>query len=248
MSKKKAFIFYGGWEGHEPDLESARFKRWLEEDGFEVTRTDTFERCDDREYMKSFDLIIPCWTQGEMADWYCFGISEAVAAGTGLAGVHGGMCDSFRWNIEYQFMTGSQWVAHPGDTWYHHISDLSPDNLAFVQQFYPSPDDGFETTYTVNIKRGAASPIVEGIPDFQVRTEQYYLHLDPCVNVLATTLVTTTGPHSSNGPVAMPVVYTKLWGKGRVFYSSLGHVDRIYDEAPEAQEIVRRGLLWAARK
>ena len=73
-----------------------------------------------------------------------------------------------------------------------------------------------------------------------MRTEQYYLHLDPCVNVLATTLVTTKGPHSSNGPVAMPVVYTKLWGKGRVFYSSLGHVDRIYDEVPEALEIARR--------
>ena len=248
MSKKKAFIFYGGWEGHEPDLESARFKRWLEEDGFEVPRPDTFERCADKEYMKAFDLIVPCWTQGEMPDWCCFGISEAVADGTGLAGVHGGMCDSFRWSVEWQFMTGSQWVAHPGDTWYHHISDLSPDNLAFVQQFYPSPDDGFETTYTVNIKRGAASPIIEDIPDFQVRTEQYYLHLDPCVNVLATTLVTTKGPHSSNGPVAMPVVYTKLWGKGRVFYSSLGHVDRIYDEVPEALEIARRGLLWAARK
>ena len=244
---RKAMIFRGGWDGHEPKKVSERFKKLLEKEDFEVDIFDTQECLAETEPLLKYDLIIPMWTQGQMDDRYAFHLAEAVESGVGLGGAHGGMCDSFRWNIEYQFMTGSQWVAHPGDTWYHHISDLSPDNLAFVQQFYPSPDDGFETTYTVNIKRGAASPIIEDIPDFQVRTEQYYLHLDPCVNVLATTLVTTKGPHSSNGPVAMPVVYTKLWGKGRVFYSSLGHVDRIYDEAPEALEIARRGLLWAAR-
>jgi uncharacterized protein len=80
-----------------------------------------------------------------------------------------------------------------------------------------------------------------------VRSEQYYLHLDPCVNVLATTEIETEGPHSTNGPVTMPVVYTKLWGKGRVFYSSVGHNDKVF-EIPEAVEIVRRGLLWAAKK
>jgi type 1 glutamine amidotransferase len=98
----------------------------------------------------------------------------------------------------------------------------------------------------VNIKRGAASPIVEGIKDFSVRTEQYYLHLDPVVNVLATTEIETVGPHSANGPVSMPVVYTKLWGEGRVFYFSVGHNDYLFD-IPEVSEITRRGLLWAAK-
>ncbi len=249
MGKKKAFIFYGGWEGHEPDLESARFKRWLEEESFEVTRVDSFERCDDVEYMSSFDLIVPCWTQGEMEDRYCFGISTAVAeSGTGLAGVHGGMCDSFRWSVEWQFMTGSQWVSHPGDVYRHHMSKLSEENIRFVNENFPenSAPDAFQRTYTVEFKKNHSSPIIAGCKDFKVHTEQYYLHVDPSIDVLATTRVDSGGWHASNGLVDMPVVYTKHWGKGRVFYSSLGHKDEIL-AMPEVEAFTRRGLLWAAR-
>ncbi len=243
---KNAFIFYGGWDGHEPGKVSKRYQDMLEKEGYSVIREASLERLGDVEFLKKQDLIVPLWTQGQMDDRFAFHVAEAVESGVGIAGNHGGMCDSFRWNIEWQFMTGSQWVSHPGDVWYHHISDLSPENLAYVQQYYPSPDDGFDTTYRVNVRRGAASPIVEGIEDFDVRSEQYYLHLDPCVNVLATTLVTTEGPHSANGPVEMPVVYTKLWGKGRVFYCSLGHIDKIF-EIPQVAEMPRRGFLWASR-
>jgi type 1 glutamine amidotransferase len=44
----------------------------------------------------------------------------------------------------------------------------------------------------------------------------------------------------------MPVVWKKLYGQGRVFYTSLGHVAADFD-VPEARAIVQRGLLWAAR-
>jgi len=43
----------------------------------------------------------------------------------------------------------------------------------------------------------------------------------------------------------MPAVWTRPWGKGRVFACSLGHVAADFD-VPAAREIVRRGLLWAA--
>lgn len=243
---KKAFIFYGGWDGHEPEKVSKRYQDMLEKEGFQVIREASMDRLADEEFLKSQDLIVPLWTQGQMDDRYAFHVSSAVESGVGIAGNHGGMCDSFRWNIEWQFMTGSQWVSHPGDTWYHHISDLSKENLDYVTKYYPSPEGAFETDYRVNVHRGVASPIVEGIEDFDVHSEQYYLHLDPSVNVLATTLVHTVGPHSANGPVQMPVVYTKLWGKGRVFYCSLGHVDKIF-EIPQVAELTRRGFLWAAR-
>ena len=245
--KHKALIFYGGWDGHEPKKVSERFKKILEKENFEVTLSDTLECLAEKEPLMGLDLIIPMWTQGQMDDRYAFHLSEAVESGVGIGGWHGGMCDSFRWNIEYQFITGSQWVSHPGDTWYHHISDLSKENLEYVMKYYPSPEGAFYTDYTVNIKRGAASPIIEGMEDFSLRSEQYYLHLDPCVNVLATTEIETVGPHSANGPISMPVVYTKLWGKGRVFYSSLGHIDKVF-EIPQVEEITRRGLLWAARQ
>ncbi|MYE26319.1 MAG: ThuA domain-containing protein, partial [Chloroflexi bacterium] len=72
----------------------------------------------------------------------------------------------------------------------------------------------------------------------------YYMHTDPGNNVLATT--TFSGEHAYwiDGTV-MPVVWTRNYGKGKIFYSSLGHKVGDFD-VPEAREIVRRGLLWAA--
>lgn len=247
--KKNAFIFYGGWEGHEPDKVSARFKTMLENENYNVIREDSMERLKDVEFLKTMDLIIPCWTQGELEDDACFPLSDAVASGVGLAGCHGGMCDSYRWSVEYQFMTGSQWVSHPGDKWHHHLSKLTDENMEYVRNTFPEVlegDENFLTNYTVNFKQNSASPIVEGLEDFSVYTEQYYLHLDPCVNVLADTKVETQGPHSPNGVVSMPVVYTKLWGKGKVFYNAMGHVDKIF-EIPQVSEVTRRGFLWATR-
>ena len=116
-------------------------------------------------------------------------------------------------------MTGGQWVAHPGN-------------------------DG--TRYTVNVRRGS-SPIVEGLEDFEVCSEQYYLHVDPAIEVLATTrFPVAAGPHCANKPVDMPVVWTKYWGCGRVFYNSLGHHDDVFDKSPEAAVLMERGLVWAA--
>lgn len=247
--KRKAYIFYGGWEGHEPELVSARFQKMLEAENFEVYREDTLDRLEDEEFLKSMDLIVPCWTQGELEDKKCFAVTEAVMSGVGLAGHHGGMCDSFRWSVEWQFMTGSQWVCHPGNPWLHHVSKLNDENLAYLHERFPEceKDGAFWTDYEVNFKKQSSSPLIAGLEDFHVYTEQYYLHVDPCIDVLATTPVKTEGPHHVNGVVEMPVVYTKLWGKGRVFYNALGHHDDIFD-IPQVSEVQRRGFLWAARK
>lgn len=247
--KRRAYIFYGGWEGHEPELVSARFQKMLEKEDFEVYREDTLEHLEDEEFLKSMDLIVPCWTQGELEDKRCFAVTEAVMSGVGIAGHHGGMCDSFRWSVEWQFMTGSQWVSHPGDPWLHHVSRLNEENLAYLHKRFPEceADGAFWTEYEVNFKKQSSSPLIEGLEDFRVNTEQYYLHVDPCIDILATTQVKTRGPHQVNGIVDMPVIYTKLWGKGRVFYNSLGHHDNIFD-IPQVAEVQRRGFLWAARK
>lgn len=215
---KKALIFQGGWDGHEPKLVSARFAAILEKNGYEVTVTDTLDTLRDYEYLSGLDLIVPCWTMGEIPRECRENVCKAVANGTGLAGCHGGMCDSFRQDTEWQFMTGGQWVSHPG---------------------------GDGTPYTVNIRFGS-SPIVEGVKDFAVCSEQYYLHVDPAVEVLATTRFPVVNYyHCSNKAVDMPVVWTKFWGAGRVFYNSLGHHDDVFDKSPEAQVLMERGMLWA---
>lgn len=216
---RKALVVWGGWDGHEPQLVSARFARCLQAEGFEVEVSDTLDAFLDEEKLKQLHLIVPIWTMGEIKNEQCHPVMRAVESGVGLAGCHGGMCDAFRWSVEWQFMTGSQWVAHPGN-------------------------DG--TPYRVNIVRSSSSPIVAGIEDFDVASEQYYLHVDPANNVLATTrFPVVDGPHAANGYVDNPVIYTRRWGKGRVFYSSLGHHDDIF-EIPEAMETMRRGMLWAA--
>lgn len=214
----RALIVRGGWDGHEPVEVSEVFRKVLEESGFEVEISETLDSFLDVEKLKSLDLIVPIWTMGKITKEQCQPVLEAVASGVGIAGCHGGMCDAFRENVDWQFMTGGQWVAHPGG-------------------------DGVE--YVVNIKKGS-SPIVEGIEDFVVKSEQYYVHVDPAVEVLATTTFPTVdGPHAANGKVDVPVVWTKRWGKGRVFYTSLGHHADVFDIEP-ALTIARRGFLWAA--
>jgi type 1 glutamine amidotransferase len=215
---RKALIVWGGWLGHEPEEVARIFERTLSNEGFSVEVSDTLETCEDVEKMMGLHLFIPIWTMGKISEEQCDSVSKAVANGTGIAGCHGGMCDSFRESVHWQFMTGGNWVAHPG-------SDT--------------------VEYRVNIN-SSSSPIVAGLEDFDLTSEQYYLHVDPAVEVLATTrFPTATWYHSSNGVVDMPVVWTKRWGVGRVFYNSVGHHADIFD-IPEALELMRRGFLWAA--
>ena len=217
---KKALVVWGGWDGHEPKLVGERYARTLEAEGFAVEVSDTLDAFLDIEKLKSLDIILPVWTMGTITNEQCKNVVEAVGCyGVGLAGCHGGMCDSFRQDVEWQFMTGGQWVSHPGG-------------------------DGVK--YKVNLKPGGSSPIIEGLNDFYVSSEQYYVHIDPAVQVLATTRYPITNYyHASNGEVDVPVTWTKMWGHGRVFYTSLGHHDDVFD-IPEAMEMMRRGMLWAA--
>jgi type 1 glutamine amidotransferase len=218
MINKKALIVRGGWDGHQPVEVSQVFESILKTEGFEVDIFEDLNVFENLDNIMKYSLIVPVYTMSEIKEEYVQNICAAVESGVGLAGCHGGMCDSFRNSTKWQFLTGSQWVEHPGN-------------------------DGIE--YEVNIIKSSSSPIIEGINDFKVTTEHYYLHIDPVVNVLATTsFPLVPGPHSANGPVLMPIAYTKKWGKGRVFYTSLGHHADIFD-VPEAKELMRRGFLWA---
>ncbi|MDQ0060897.1 ThuA domain-containing protein [Paenibacillus harenae] len=215
---KKALIVWGGWDGHQPKEVAAIFQEMLEKEGFEVEVSDKLEAFEDGDKLKALDLIVPVWTMGRIDQKLVDNVSAAIQSGVGLAGCHGGMCDSFRENVDWQFMTGGQWVAHPGN-------------------------DGVE--YVVNISN-STSALTEDMEDFTVKSEQYYLHVDPAVEVLATTrFPVTPGPHSLNKTVDMPVVWTKRWGVGRVYYNSLGHQANIV-EIDSVKELMRRGFLWCA--
>lgn len=215
-SGKRVLMVAGGWEGHEPQQCAELFAGVLRTDGYEVTLSDTLDAYLDETAMAEYDLIVPVWTMGQITKEQEKGLLDAVAAGTGVAGWHGGMGDSFRINTEYQFMVGGQWVAHPG-------------NLI---------------DYTVQITNHH-DPITAGLHDFAMHSEQYYLHVDPSNEILATTTFGGEDAPWIAGTV-MPVVWKRRWGAGRVFYCSLGHKAVDFD-VPEAREIVRRGMHWATR-
>jgi len=252
--KRKALIVYGGWDGHEPEKVAHIFKKILEESGFEVELSDKLDIYGDKEKLKSLNLIVPHWTMGELTVEQLDSVLGAVAGGVGIAGCHAGLCDAFRGSPDWQFMAGGQLVAHAG----------------------AAGIDGNGIEYEVNVK-DKDNPIMSGIEDFKVYDEQYYLQVDPAVNILATTKVppkegtfksegkaemnfdfgfgnwnfqenaALTGPHANNGPVEIPVVWTKYWGKGRVFYNSLGHDEKRTNSEPSLT-ITKRGFLWAAKE
>ena len=213
---REALIVWGGWPGHDPDLCASMIRGWLRKEGFSVRVETTTEVFLDPA-IKKLSLVIPIYTMAKIEKPEALALCEAVKEGVGLAGHHGGMCDAFRDNVDYQFMCGGQWVAHPGN-----IID-----------------------YKVDITR-PEDPIMAGLKGFEHRSEQYYMHVDPAIEVLATT--TFNGDHAAwiDGTI-MPVVWKKRYGKGRVFYSSLGH--RAYElDVPEIKTLMTRGMLWAARQ
>ncbi len=220
---KRALVVWGGWEGHEPENVARLFETILTAEGFEVRVSDTLDSFADYAELRKQSLIVPIWTMGKIEPRQCDPVLRAVAEdGVGLAGCHGGMCDAFREDTEWQFLTGGQWVAHPG---------------------------GDGVRYTVRFCREETHPITDGLPDFEVRSEQYYLHVDPAVRVLAYTEFPhpeVPGPHEKNF-CRMPQAWTKHWGAGRVFYCALGHRRTVLEE-PAPRELMRRGFLWAAKE
>jgi len=181
-----------------------------------VEIADTLDVYLDQDKMRSLSLVVPIWTMGTITQEQERGLLEAIKSGVGIAGWHGGMADAFRNNTEYQFMVGGQWVAHPGGIIDYEVNIINHDD-----------------------------PITAGLRDFKMHSEQYYMHVDPSNEVLATT--TFSGEYAPwIAGCVMPVVWKRRWGIGKVFYCSLGHVARDFDVL-EARTIVQRGMLWASR-
>ena len=204
---KRALIVWGGWDGHQPQETAEVMEQALTADGFEVEVSTTQDAYQDEAKLKSLDLIINNWTMGDIAGDQLGPLLSAVQSGVGFGGIHGGMCDAYRAQTEYQFMCGGQWVAHPGGIVTYGVHILDPWN-----------------------------PLTAGIEDFEITSEQYFMHVDPGNVVLATT---------SFGHTVMPVIWLKRYGQGRVYYCSLGHVAADV-RMPQVLELVTRGMLWAA--
>jgi uncharacterized protein len=219
MPVRRALILWGGYPGHQPREAVERFIPFLENAGFEVIVKNDLAVYADAGLMSDVAVILQNWTTGDLTSGQFQGLSQAVRSGVGLVGWHGGLCDAFRHLPPYQFMTGGQWLAHPG---------------------------GSEARYTIDIAPGAsADPVMAGVSSFSIVSEQYYLAVDPAVEVLATTTFRRPAEAPWIEEAVIPAVWRRHWDKGRVFYASWGHQASDFDVEP-ARVIVERGLLWAA--
>lgn len=220
-AQKNALIVTGGWSGHTPQESAALFKQLLEAAGYHVEVREGTDTYADTELLAKQQLIVPMHTMTEISDDAWKGLNHAVQSGCGFAGFHGAMIDAFRSNTDYQWMTGGQWVAHPGNDQMHYTVYLEDDE----------------------------HPITRGLGDFEmIGTEQYYCHVDPGNTVLCSTVFDQAAgdPSLYHQNVVMPYAWTKTWGKGRVFCAAWGHTHKDFDD-PTAREIVRRGMLWATQ-
>ena len=216
LEGKNILVVYGGWEGHKPEIFANKIASWLKEKKANVTLSQSTSSYTDKNLMDSLDLIIQHITMSKISEKESAGLRKAIASGVGLAGCHGGLGDSFRNDTEFQYMIGGQFVSHPGG----------------------------QIKYKINIL-DKNDPITRDIYDFELITEQYYMHIDPMIEVLATTKFSGENDYWIDG-VEMPVIWKKAYGKGRVFYSALGHSEEIF-EISEAWNLMTRGIEWAVK-
>ncbi|MDT0265331.1 ThuA domain-containing protein [Streptomyces sp. DSM 44915] len=215
--RRQALVVRGGWDGHQPRETTNLFLPFLDDHGFRVVVEDTLEAYEDEKLLSQTDLIVQCWTAGDITPGESAGLAAAVRAGTGLAGWHGGIVDAFPADPGYPLLVGGRRV--PG----------APTGA--TQLITPAPEH-------------ADHPVLAGLDAFTVPAEPYWVHGDPLNDVLAT--VTFDADETRARPVAIPAVWTRRWGRGRVFVSTLGH-DLADFRVPAVRALTERGLLWASR-
>jgi hypothetical protein len=223
---RRALVVRGGWAGHAPVACTESFLPFLRDRGFGVEVVEDLAVYTEPDRLSATDLVVQCWSMGTISDDQARGLAAAVRAGTGFAGWHGGIVAAFD-SLPYLQLTGGRFVYHP---------------------------PGFVDHRLTVVPGRAGHPIVAGIGSVRLHTEKYWVLTDPLCDVLAT--VSFPPDHPGDDPsgdstawrreVTLPAVWTRQWGSGRVFVSTVGH--RLTDlDVPEIRTLTGRGLLWAAR-
>jgi uncharacterized protein len=216
----KVLYLYGGWPGHYPYEIAAWARSLFGELGFDFEETQDVFRLDSD--LTGYDLIVLGWnnalTTDDLSDAQEDRLLEAVESGTGVAAWHGAAA-AFRASLKYHLLLGGDFVAHPAG------------------EAFPFP---YEVTITDHDHE-----VTEGVNNFKVASEQYYMHTDSNNHVLAETVF--TGDHYPwlDG-LRSPVAWVRQWGRGRVFYHSIGHDPSTLDD-PDVRRLTLQGLRYAAR-
>lgn len=228
---KTALVVRGGWDGHQPVQATDLFIPHLRGSGYDVRVEDSPKIYADAEYMAGVDVIMQCMTMSTIEPAELAGLRSAVEAGTGLAGWHGGIADSYRNSSDYLHFIGGQFACHPGNHPDQRTGEQSDNYVPYAITMTPA---------------AAAHPITAGIEDFQLVTEQYWVLTDSYIDVLATTTQPVREWDPWTRPVSSPAIWTRQWGQGRIFVTTAGHHVDILQNS-NVKSIIERGLLWASR-
>jgi uncharacterized protein len=231
VASKQALVVRGGWDGHQPVAATDMFIPHLRSHGFDVRVEDSPRVYADSAYMGGVDLIMQCMTMSTIERDELTGLIAAVEAGTGLAGWHGGIADSYRNSSDYLHLIGGQFACHPGKHPEQRTGEQSDNYVPYTVSMLPSAAD---------------HPITEGLTDFDLVTEQYWVLADSYIDVLATTTQKVREWDPWKRPVTSPAIWTRQWGKGKIFVATPGHIVTILQD-PNVRTIIERGLLWASR-
>jgi type 1 glutamine amidotransferase len=228
---RRALVVRGGWDGHQPVESTELFIPFLVDNGFEVRVEDSPAIYADASVLATVDLIVQSNTMSTIESDEIAGLRLAIENGTGFAGWHGGIADSYRDSADYLQLVGGQFAAHPAKHPDERRPDISDNDVRHTIEMTPAAAD---------------HPITEGIADFELVTEQYWVLHDDYNDVLATTTQAVREGDAWTRPVTSPAIWTRRWGAGRVFVATPGHRVEILED-PNVRTIVERGLLWAAR-
>ncbi|RZS87583.1 hypothetical protein EV189_3015 [Motilibacter rhizosphaerae] len=228
---RSALVVRGGWEGHSPVEATELFIPHLREEGFEVRVEESPVVYADEAVMRDTDLVVQCMTMTTIEKAELEGLRAAVAAGTGFAGWHGGIADSYRNSSDYLHLVGGQFACHPPKAPEERKGDASDNFLRYTVEMLPEAQD---------------HPVTKGLADFELTTEQYWVLADSYCDVLATTTLAARPWDPWHRPVVSPAIWTRQWGEGKIFVATPGHdLETLRD--PNVTTIVERGLLWASR-
>jgi type 1 glutamine amidotransferase len=228
---KTALVVRGGWDGHQPTEATELFIPFLAARGYSIRVAESPQPYADAGYMRTVDLIVQCNTMATIERGELVGLRAAIEAGTGMAGWHGGIADSYRNSSDYLHLIGGQFACHPGKHPDQRVGEQSDNYVPYRISMLPA---------------AAEHPITRGIGDFDLVTEQYWVLADDYIDVLATTTQAVREWDPWTRPVCSPAVWTRQWGKGRVFVCTPGHRVEIL-KVPQVRTIIERGMLWASR-
>jgi type 1 glutamine amidotransferase len=231
VSQRRALVVRGGWDGHHPVAATELFIPHLRDNGFEVQVEESPAVYADEATMAATDLVVQCNTMNTIEKDQLEGLMTAVEAGTGLAGWHGGIADSYRNSSDYLHLIGGQFACHPGKAPEERTGEQSDNYVPYRVEMLPA---------------AKSHPITQGIEDFDLVTEQYWVLTDDYIDVLATTTQAVRAWDPWTRPVTSPAVWTRQWGKGRIFVATPGHNPTVLAD-DNVRTIIERGLLWAAR-